>query len=225
MPSLGISGQNIAVTEAPGPIMDKTSAQMSKTAKTLYIMYLIFTVLEVILLLFGGMSLFDALVHTFGSVGTGGFSSYNDSVAHFNSTYIEVVIMVFMVLCGVNFNLYYLAFKDGISQLFKDSEFRFYLLIFGVSALMIATVLFVTGKNDSIGGAAVDAAFQTASILTTTGYMSSDYEVWPFICQMILFFLMIVGGCFFLHKRRTEGDPDPDHQQADPARDFPSPSP
>ena len=195
MPSLGISGQNIAVTEAPGPIMDKTSAQMSKTAKTLYIMYLIFTVLEVILLLFGGMSLFDALVHTFGSVGTGGFSSYNDSVAHFNSTYIEVVIMVFMVLCGVNFNLYYLAFKDGISQLFKDSEFRFYLLIFGVSALMIATVLFVTGKNDSIGGAAVDAAFQTASILTTTGYMSSDYEVWPFICQMILFFLMIVGGC------------------------------
>ena len=148
MPSLGISGQNIAVTEAPGPIMDKTSAQMSKTAKTLYIMYLIFTVLEVILLLFGGMSLFDALVHTFGSVGTGGFSSYNDSVAHFNSTYIEVVIMVFMVLCGVNFNLYYLAFKDGISQLFKDSEFRFYLLIFGVSALMIATVLFVTGKND-----------------------------------------------------------------------------
>lgn len=100
MPSLGISGQNIAVTEAPGPIMDKTSAQMSKTAKTLYIMYLIFTVLEVILLLFGGMNLFDALVHTFGSVGTGGFSSYNDSVAHFNSTYIEVVIMVFMVLCG-----------------------------------------------------------------------------------------------------------------------------
>ena len=195
MPSLGISGQNIAVTEAPGPIMDKTSAQMSKTAKTLYIMYLIFTVLEVILLLFGGMSLFDALVHTFGSVGTGGFSSYNDSIAHFNSTYIEVVIMVFMVLCGVNFNLYYLAFKDGISQMFKDSEFRFYLLIFGVSALMIATVLFVTGKNDSIGGAAVDAAFQTASILTTTGYMSSDYEVWPFICQMILFFLMIVGGC------------------------------
>ena len=86
MPSLGISGQNIAVTEAPGPIMDKTSAQMSKTAKTLYIMYLIFTVLEVILLLFGGMSLFDALVHTFGSVGTGGFSSYNDSVSHFNST-------------------------------------------------------------------------------------------------------------------------------------------
>ena len=133
--------------------------------------------------------------------------------------------MVFMVLCGVNFNLYYLAFKDGISQLFKDSEFRFYLLIFGVSAFMIATILFVTGKNDSIGGAAVDAAFQTASILTTTGYMSSDYEVWPFICQMILFFLMIVGGCSFLHKRRTEGDPDPDHQQADPARDFPSPSP
>ena len=195
MPSLEISGQNIAVTEAPGPIMDKTSPQMSKTAKTLYIMYLIFTVLEVILLLFGGMSLFDALVHTFGSVGTGGFSSYNDSIAHFNSTYIEVVIMVFMVLCGVNFNLYYLAFKDGISQLFKDSEFRFYLLIFGVSALMIATVLFVTGKNDSIGGSAVDAAFQTASILTTTGYMSSDYEAWPFICQMVLFFLMIVGGC------------------------------
>lgn len=133
--------------------------------------------------------------------------------------------MVFMVLCGVNFNLYYLAFKDGISQLFKDSEFRFYLLIFGVSALMIATVLFVTGKNDSIGGAAVDAAFQTASILTTTGYMSSDYEVWPFICQMILFFLMIVGGCSSSTSGGLKAIRILIISKLIRRRDFPSPSP
>ena len=195
MPSLGISGQNIAVSEAPGPIMDKTSAQMSKTAKTLYIMYLLFTIAEVILLLFGGMDLFDALVHTFGTVGTGGFSSYNDSIAHFNSTYIEVVITVFMVLCGVNFNLYFLAFKNGISNMFKDSELRFYLLIFGVSAVFIACMLFFTGENHSIGGSAIESSFQVASIMTTTGYASADYEMWPMVCQMILFCLMIMGGC------------------------------
>ncbi len=195
MPSLGISGQNVALSEAPGPMMDKTSAQMSNTAKTLYIMYLLFTIAEVILLLLGGMNLFDALVHTFGTVGTGGFSSYNDGIAHFSSTYIKIVITVFMVLCGVNFNLYFIAFKNGISDMFKDSELRFYLLIFAVSAVFITGFLFFTGENHSISGSAIESSFQVASIMTTTGYTSVNYEMWPMVCQMILFLLMIMGGC------------------------------
>ena len=97
-----------AASEAPGPTLDKVTAKMSDTAKSLYFIYILFTIVQTILMLFGGMSLFDALVHTFGTVGTGGFSSYNDGIAHFGSVYIEVVIIVFMILCGTNFNLFFL---------------------------------------------------------------------------------------------------------------------
>jgi len=106
MPSLGIGGQNIVASETPGPSLDKITPKMTDTAKTLYTIYMLFTVLETVLLMFGGMSLYDALIHTFGSVGTGGFSNYNDSIAHFDSTYIRIVITAFMVLCGINFNLF-----------------------------------------------------------------------------------------------------------------------
>lgn len=119
MPSLGISGQNIAVSEAPGPSLDKTSPKMTDTAKGLYTIYLIFTVAETIMLMLGGMSLYDSLIHTFGSVGTGGLSNYNDSVGHFNSDYISLVITLFMIMCGVNFNLYHSFKKNGFRALWR----------------------------------------------------------------------------------------------------------
>ncbi len=195
MPSLGISGHNIALSESTGPLMEKSTAQMSHVAKNLYSMYLLFTLAEVILLLVGGMNLFDALVHTFGTVGTGGFSSYNDGIANFGSTYIQIVITVFMVLCGINFNLYFVAIKNGISNMFRDSELRFYLLIFGVSVVFISVILFASGEDHSISGSLMDSTFQVASVMTTTGYTSVDYEIWPMACQMLLFLLMIIGGC------------------------------
>lgn len=195
MPSLGISGQNIAVSEAPGPSFDKVTAKMTDTAKALYTIYLIFTILETVLLMLGGMSLYDALINTFGSVGTGGFSNYSDSIGHFDSTYIRMVITAFMFLCGVNFNLYYISFKRGIKTLFRDSEFKMYVSIFVGSSLFIFAVLTISGHYESIKLAFTDSFFQVASILTTTGYATADYETWPAICQMVILLLMFVGGC------------------------------
>ena len=171
MPSLGIGGQNIAVSEAPGPT------------------------LETILLMFGGMNLFDALIHTFGTVGTGGFSNYNSSVAHFDSTYIKVVITAFMVLCGVNFNLLYYSVKRGPKVFRDDSEFKLYLLFYGGIAIFMFVILFFSRTITSLEDAAVESAFQTASILTTTGFGSADYETWPMACQMAILLLMFMGGC------------------------------
>ena len=194
MPSLGISGQNIAVSESPGPYLDKTSPQMSTTAKSLYLIYLLFTVTETIMLCLGGMSLYDSLIHTFGSVGTGGLSSYNDSVGHFDSAYIKIVITAFMVLCGVNFNLYYKLAKNNLKSLLTDSEFKLYILIFTVSSSFIFINLLASGTYDSVKDSALDSTFQVASIMTTTGYATADYELWPIACQMILLCLLFVGG-------------------------------
>ena len=195
MPSLGISGQNVAVSEAPGPSLDKITPKMSDTAKSLYIIYLIFTVVETILLMLGGMDLYDALIHTFGSVGTGGLSTYNDSVGHFDSLYINVVITVFMILCGMNFNLFFMSFKNGIRTLIDDFELRFYMLIFIAVSMIIFAALMITGTYTSVKTALSDSFFQVASILTTTGYSTADYETWPSVCQALIFMLMFIGGC------------------------------
>lgn len=113
--------QNIAL-ESTGPSFDKTSSKLSDSARQLYILYFSFTLLQIILLMFGGMNLFDASIHTFGSVGTGGFSNYNDSVAHFDSLYIEIVIIIFMFLCGINFNLFFTGFRQGIKIIHRQSR-------------------------------------------------------------------------------------------------------
>jgi len=195
MPSLGISGQNIVVSETPGPSLEKMTPKMSDTARTLFVIYFIFTILETILLMLGGLDLYDALIHTFGTVGTGGFSSYNASIGHFDSTYVRIVITAFMVLCGVNFNLYFFSVKRGPKVFWGDSEFKFYLAFFAAASLFLFIVLMTSGEYDSWKGAITDSSFQTASILTTTGYATADYETWPMICQMTLFIMMFMGGC------------------------------
>ncbi len=195
MPSLGINGQNIAVSEAPGPTLDKITPKMSDTAKALYGTYAIFTVAETILLMFGGMNLFEALTHTFGSVGTGGFGIYNNSVAHFDSVYIDLVISVFMILSGANFNLYYMSLKKGIRELLTDSEFRFYLLIIAVTTLLISLNLYFCGVYENLGKSAQFSLFQVSSILTTTGFATTDFNLWPTFSKMLLLMLMFIGGC------------------------------
>lgn len=195
MPSLGISGQNIAVSEAPGPSLDKVTPKMSDTAKTLYSIYFLFTVIETVMLMLGGMNLYDALIHTFGTVGTGGFSNYADSVGHFDSTYIRMVITVFMFLCGINFNLFFLSYKRGIKVLIRDSELKLYVLIFVLASAFIFVALLVSGQYGSVKLAFTDSVFQVSTILTTTGFATADYEAWPMVCQMILLVLMFVGGC------------------------------
>lgn len=195
LPSLGISGQAIAKAEAPGPTLDKLTPKLSDTAKMLYLLYIFFTVAETILLMFGGLSLFDALVHTFGTVGTGGFSSYNDSIAHFDSAYVDIIISIFMIMSGVNFNLYFIILRQNLKGFFKDAEFRLYLVIIGLSTFLIGISLYSTGTISNIGTSFRYSLFQTATIITTTGYATANFDLWPTFCKMLLFTLMFVGAC------------------------------
>ncbi len=195
LPSIGIKGQIIASAETPGPTLDKVAPRFADTAKNLYLVYILFTVVEIILLLAGGMNLYDALVHTFGTVGTGGFSSYGNSIAHFDSYYLQWVIIIFMILCGINFNLYFTLARRGIKAFFRDSELRFYLIIIGVISVLIYLNIFLTGYYDHAGRAFTDSVFQVVSIITTTGYATCDYDIWPTFSKMLIFILMLTGAC------------------------------
>lgn len=195
LPQLGISGQRIASAETPGPTLDKLKPKISDSAKILYIMYGGMTVAEAVLLKLCGMDWFDSLIHTFGTVGTGGLSDYNDSVGHFNSVSIDLVISLFMIMAGINFNLYYLLLKRKWKAFFRDAELRLYLLITGGAVILIAVNLYWSGLYDSIGQALRYALFQSSSIITTTGYSTANFDLWPDSSKTVLFMLMFVGGC------------------------------
>lgn len=197
LPSLGIGANILASAEAPGPKMDKITPKISDTAKNLYKIYAVITILEIILLMMAGMNLFDASTHTFGSVGTGGFSNYNNSVAHFNSVPIEMIITVFMILSGVNFNLYFYSIRKsgGIRNLLADEEFKLYIIIIVVITTLISLNLWFTQTYDNIGQSFRFSIFQTASILTTTGFATANYDVWPTFSKMLIFTLMLIGAC------------------------------
>jgi trk system potassium uptake protein TrkH len=152
------------------------------------------TVLETALLMLGGMNLYDALTHTFGTLATGGFSVKNSSVGHYNSAYIDGVITVFMVFAGINFTLYFKLVSGRISSVLKDTELKVYLAVFITAAALVSLNLyFQNGMN--AGESIRYAAFQSASILTTTGYATADYAAWPAVSRTVIFILMFVGGC------------------------------
>ena len=147
----------------------------------------------VILLMFGGMNLFDSLIHAFGSAGTGGFSNYADSVGHFDSAYIDYVISIFMILFGINFNLYYFMLLGDFKAFWKNEELRVYL---GIVAT--ATILITLNTNQMYGSimkAFRYALFQVSTIITTTGYATTDFNLWPTFSQCIVVLLMIIGAC------------------------------
>jgi trk system potassium uptake protein TrkH len=149
---------------------------------------------EVVLLLAGGMNLFDAFCHTFTTLATGGFSTKNSSIEHYNSPYFETVFTVFMLLAGINFSLHYRLLLGNVKGFWKNSELHFFLSIFLVAALMITINLRLTLFPDLFSSLR-HASFQAASILTTTGYSSHDFGVWPALSQCLLLLLMFVGGC------------------------------
>jgi trk system potassium uptake protein len=192
LPALGVGGFQIFKAETPGPVADKLAPKMKHTAAILYTAYLGITVLETVLLMFGGLSLYDALVHTFGTVGTGGFLYTQQQHRGFNA-YVQWVIAIFMVASGVNFSLYYAAYRYRLREVTENEELRFYLVIISAATLLVFFNLqsvwhgspFTTLRH---------AFFQVASITTTTGYTTSNYELWPSFSQSILFFLMFVGG-------------------------------
>ncbi|MGP1569840.1 MAG: TrkH family potassium uptake protein [Eubacteriales bacterium] len=196
LPSIGITGNALAAAEAPGPTMDKLTPKISDTARNLYRMYTIFTIVMIVILMLCGMTFFDASAHAFGSIGTGGFGLYNNSISHYQSPLIEWIIAGFMVFSGINFNLYFYALtkKNGYKILFKDEEFKFYIILIALATFAITVNLFKSGLND-IFAALRTSFFQVASIITTTGYATQDFNLWPTFSKMILIILMIIGGC------------------------------
>ncbi|NLJ40401.1 MAG: TrkH family potassium uptake protein [Clostridiales bacterium] len=196
LPIIGVGGFQIFKAESPGPSPDKIVPRVKDTARILYITYISITVLQIVLLVAGGMSLYESAVHTFGTVGTGGFSTRNASVGAFKSTYIHIVITVFMVLSGANFSLYYGLYRGKWRDVIRNGELKLYLGIILASGLFIGLNIFYgSDAYKNIGTAFRDSFFQVGSIITTTGYATVDFDLWPVFSKMILLFLMFVGGC------------------------------
>ena len=179
--------------ECAGPKVGRLVSKSSFSARILYIIYFSMTIIEIILLLLGGMPLYDSLIHAFSSAGTGGFSIYSDSIGHYNSLYIEMVAAVFIILFGVNFNLYYYLIVRKFSQVFRDEELRVYLgTILGATVLITINTL---GNYESAGQAARHSFFMVASTITSTGFATADITQWPVFSQTLLLILMFVGSC------------------------------
>lgn len=179
--------------ESPGPSVGKLVPRARTSALILYGMYCALTIAQIIFLLAGGMPLFDSVVHTFGTAGTGGFSIKNTSIMAYNSPYAEIVITVFMLLFGVNFSLYYLVLVRRPLEALKSEELQWYLGFFAAVTLLIA--FNIRDMYDSFATALRHAAFQTSSIITTTGYATTDFNLWPEFSHALIILVMIVGAC------------------------------
>lgn len=191
LPLTGGYHMNLMKAESPGPSVSKLVPKVQSTAKILYGIYMGMTVLQIIFLLLGKMPLFDALCTAFGTAGTGGFGIKNNSIAGY-STYLQVVITVFMILFGVNFNVYFLILTKKVKQALKTEEVRYYLGIIAVAIVVIA--LNVRHMFGSLGEAFQQSAFQVGSIITTTGFATTDFDLWPSVAKTILVMLMFVGA-------------------------------
>jgi trk system potassium uptake protein TrkH len=195
LPFIGVGGMQLYKAEVPGPIPEKMTPRIQQTALYLWGVYVILSIAETLLLMFGGMNLFEALTHTFGTMATGGFSPLNKSIGQYDSAYFDWVITIFMFLAGVNFVLHYRFLLGRWGAFWKDEEFRFYT---GLTLFCIVTVTLVLWSHGTYGSL-VDSlrfgAFQVVSIITTTGYVTADYELWPMYTQFLLFLLMFVGAC------------------------------
>lgn len=193
IPSLGSNTIHLLKAESPGPNPGKIVPKIKETAKILYIIYFVLTVIQTILLMFAGLSLYDAAIHALGTAGTGGFSNMNTSVAAFNNPAVEWIITVFMLLFGVNFALYFQIIRGNIKSVFKSEELKYYLLMVFVSiAFITINILGFNGGN--VGESIRQSSFQVASIITTTGYATVDFNLWPTLSKMILVMIMFVGA-------------------------------
>ena len=193
LPLLGVGGMQLYIAEVPSPVPDKLQPRVRETAKTLWKVYILFSLVELLLLMACGMSLFDALCHTFTTMPTGGFSTRNLSIAAYESVYIDGVIILFMLFAGINFSLHYQMLRGKPLAFWKDTECRFFLLLVGGLIALVSWDVFGT-IYETFGSAVRYSAFQVVSIITTTGFATADYEVWPALSQLILFICMFVGA-------------------------------
>lgn len=179
--------------ESPGPEVGKLVSKLKFTAQILYGIYIVLTLLEIILLSFK-MSFFESVIHAFTTASTGGFSNMNASIAAFDSVYIDTVITVFMILFSVNFNIYFLILMGKLKDVFKSDELKALFSVVTVSIVIVSVCLLANNVYSTFGESLRYSSFQVASLMSTTGYTTTDYTNWPVIAQFILFLLMFIGG-------------------------------
>lgn len=194
LPFLGIGGMQLFKAEVPGPVADKLTPRITETAKILWGVYVLFSAVETGLLMLGGMNLFEALCHTFGTMATGGYSTKNASIGAYHSAYIDSVIILFMIIAGTNFSIHYRFLRGDLKSYFKNQEFLFFISLIGFATLLIGIDTFLNHYH-SIEKTLQKTLFQVVSILTTTGYGTADFEQWASSSQIILFLMMFIGGC------------------------------
>ena len=193
LPMSGNRSMHIMRAEVPGPTVGKLVPRIRKTASILYLLYIALTLVEMVLLIAGGMSFYDALLHAFATAGTGGLSTRALSIGYYNSAYIDIVVGVFMILFGVNFSLYYLILLGNIRTALRNEELRWYL---GVIVFAVITIAFdIRNLYGGVGHALRYSFFQVTSIISTTGFATADFNLWPEYSKFLLVLLMFVGGC------------------------------
>lgn len=193
MPLIGVGGFQLIKAETTGPEKGKISPKITVTAKILWFIYMGLTILQTILLMvFGKMNFLDAISHSFSTLGTGGFSTKNTSVGYYNSSVIDWIIIIFMFLAGINFNLFYYVFSKRIKEIFENTELKVY-----ISIILISVLIIIIGNKD-VKSNFVESLrfsfFHVVSFITTTGFSTDNYENWTHVAQTILFLLMFVGG-------------------------------
>ena len=193
LPLLGVGGVQLFKAEVPGPVADKIKPRVKETAKILWMVYVGFTVLQMTLLRLAGMPIFYAICHAFTTMPTGGFSTQNASIAAYNSPLIQYIIIFFMFVAGINFTLHFRAITGSFKSLFKDYELKVYIAIIIIATSLIFLSLSASNSDWSHDSFMI-SLFQTVSIITTTGFGTSDYELWPYFCQLALFILMFFGA-------------------------------
>lgn len=189
--------------EVPGPTASKLVPRMRQTAKILYGTYSVMTLVLIVLLLLGGMPAFDAVCNAMGAAGTGGFSVRNIGIAYYDSAYADVVLSVFMLLFSINFNLYYLILIRRVREALRSEELRWFVAI--VAGATVIVTLCVLPQYGTLGLSLRHAFFQVSSIISTTGYATTDFALWPVLAQEVLLVLMFIGACARLHRRRLQG--------------------
>jgi len=197
MPMLGIGGMQLYRAETPGPMKDsKLTPRITESAKALWYIYLGLTIMCMLAYSFAGMNLFDAICHAFSTVAIGGFSTYDDSIGHFDSTAIEGVAMLFMLIASANFSLHFLAWRNkSVLPYWRDSEYRFFLSIIGLVAIVVIASLINNATYDTSANAAQQGLFHLISVVTTTGFTSSGFAWWQGALPVLLILLSFMGGC------------------------------
>ena len=193
LPQMSGRTSHLVRAESPGPTLSKIVPRMGDTAKILYLIYGVLTVIEFLLLMLAGMNAYDAAIHALGTAGTGGFSNYAASVGHFNSAWIDAIITLFMVLFGVNFVIYYKMLLRDWQDIRANEELRWFLSIFlGATAIITLTLL---PEEGNLFTALRYSSFQVASIISTTGYATANYDLWPLTARMLILVLLFFGSC------------------------------